>query len=148
MKKEPNKCVTSRKFRSVASPALPEIRVTESQPFRVTGVDSRVAIRVIHLEIVEDQTTTSFLGPLGDSKAEEEFRNSSSRIMQAGSQVLTTFKSHILNTPEPLTEVEATLISHPLIYMYKDINDGPPLTPSQFLFGQEQSSVNFARYSR
>ena len=34
-----------------------------------------------------------------------------------------------------LTEIEATLNSRPLTYLYTDINDGPPLTPSQFLYG-------------
>ena len=34
-----------------------------------------------------------------------------------------------------LTEIEATLDSHPLSYLYTDINDGPPLTPSHFLCG-------------
>ena len=32
-----------------------------------------------------------------------------------------------------LTEIEATLNSHPLTNSYTDINDGPPLTPSHFL---------------
>ena len=34
-----------------------------------------------------------------------------------------------------LTEIEATLNSRPLTYLYTDINDDPPLTPSQFLYG-------------
>ena len=34
-----------------------------------------------------------------------------------------------------LTEIEATLNSRPLTYPYTDINDSPPLTPSQFLCG-------------
>jgi len=33
------------------------------------------------------------------------------------------------------TEIEAILNSHPLTYPYKDINDGPPLTPANFLCG-------------
>ena len=88
MKKELKRCVTCRKvegppFHSVTSPPLPEIRVTGSQPFRVTGVDyagplyirnntkeiakvyiclfTCAAIRAIHLELVEDQTASSFL---------------------------------------------------------------------------------------
>lgn len=44
VKNELKRCVTCRKvegppFQSVISPPLPEIRVTGSQPFRVTGVD-------------------------------------------------------------------------------------------------------------
>ena len=44
VKKEVRKCVTCRKvegppFRSVNSPPLPDIRVTGSQPFQVTGID-------------------------------------------------------------------------------------------------------------
>jgi len=34
-----------------------------------------------------------------------------------------------------LTEIEGILNSHPLTYPYTDINDGPPLTPSHFLYG-------------
>ena len=34
-----------------------------------------------------------------------------------------------------LTEIEAILNSRPLTYPYTDINDGPPLTPANFLCG-------------
>ena len=49
------------------------------------------------------------------------------------------------------TEIEAVLNSRPLTYVYSDIEDGPPLTPSHFLCGhrlitvphlQNQSSVD------
>ena len=88
VKTELKKCVTCRKvegppFRSLASPPLPEIRVGRSQPFRVTGVDyagpiyirnnrkevakayiclfTCATIRAVHLEVVEDQTTSAFI---------------------------------------------------------------------------------------
>ena len=87
VKTEIRKCVTCSKvegppFRSVHSPPLPDIRVTRSQPFQVTGIDyagplyvcnankevSKVyiclftctAIRTVHLELVEDQTASAF----------------------------------------------------------------------------------------
>ena len=86
VKTEIRKCVTCRvegpPFRSVHSPPLPDIRVTRSQPFQVTGIDyagplyvcnankevSKVyiclftctAIRAVHLELVEDQTASAF----------------------------------------------------------------------------------------
>ena len=50
-----------------------------------------------------------------------------------------------------VTEIEAVLNSRPLTYVYSDIEDGPPLTPSHFLCGhrlitvphlQNQSSVD------
>ena len=88
VKKEIRKCVTCRKvegppFRSVNSPPLPDIRVTGSQPFQVTGIDyagllyvrnankevakvyiclfTCTAIRAVHLELEEDQTASAFL---------------------------------------------------------------------------------------
>lgn len=84
-----SKCVTCRKiqgppFRSVPTPPLPKSRVLQSQAFQFTGIDyagplyvrdqgnqtsSKVyiclftcaAVRAIHLELVEDQTTQAFL---------------------------------------------------------------------------------------
>ncbi|XP_078370370.1 uncharacterized protein LOC144654152 [Oculina patagonica] len=88
VKREIRKCVTCRKvegppFRSVSSPPLPDIRVTGSQPFQVTGIDyagplyvrnankevakvyiclfTCTTIRAVHLELVEDQTASAFL---------------------------------------------------------------------------------------
>ena len=87
VKKEISKYVTCRKvegppFRSFCSPPLPDIRVTRSQPFQVTGIDyagpyvrnankevakvyvclfTCTTIRAVHLELVEDQTASAFL---------------------------------------------------------------------------------------
>ena len=103
VKKEIRKCVTCRKvegppFRSVNSPPLPDIRVTGSQPFQVTGIDyagplyvrnankevtkvyiclfTCTAIRAVHLELVEDQTASAFLRAFKRfASIEEEFQN-------------------------------------------------------------------------
>lgn len=40
-----------------------------------------------------------------------------------------------------VTEVEAVLNSRPLTYVYSDIEDGPPLTPSHFLCGHRLITV-------
>ena len=84
-----SKCMTCRKiqgppFRSVPTPPLPNSRVLQSQAFQFTGIDytgplyvrdqgnqtsSKVyiclftcaAVRALHLELVEDQTTQAFL---------------------------------------------------------------------------------------
>ena len=88
VKTEIKKCVTCRKvegppFCSVHSPPLPDVRVTGSQPFQVTGIDDAgplyvrnvnkevakvyiglftcTAIRVVHLALVEDHTASAFL---------------------------------------------------------------------------------------
>ena len=114
-------------FRSVASPPLPEIRVTGSQPFGVTGAHyagllyipsnkkevvkvyiclfTCTAIRAIHLEIVEDQTVSLFLGALrrfiSRREIPEYIISDNAKTLKAGSQELTTLKNQILNTTEP-----------------------------------------------
>ena len=131
MKKELKRCVTCRKvegppFQSVISPPLPEIRVTGSQPFRVTGVDyagplyirnntkevikvyiclfTCAAIRAIHLEIVEDPTASSFLRAfrrfISRRGIPEYIISDNAKTFKAGSQELTTLKSQILNAAE------------------------------------------------
>ncbi|KXJ24267.1 uncharacterized protein LOC110248629 [Exaiptasia diaphana] len=40
-----------------------------------------------------------------------------------------------------LTEIEAVLNSRPLTYPYTDINDGPPLTPANFLCGHRLTNL-------
>ena len=219
VKKEISKCVTCRKvegppFRSVNSPPLPDIRVTRSQPFQVTGIDyagplyvrnankevakvyvclfTCTTIRAVHLELVEDQTASAFLRAFKRFASRrgipECIISDNAKTFKAGSQDLQALKTQVIETAESqrflanhgikwkfiterapwwggfyerliglvkrrlkkmirntslnaielqtvLTEIEATLNSHPLTYPYTDINDGPPLTPSHFLCG-------------
>ena len=114
-------------FRSVASPPLPEIRVTGSQPLRVTGVHyagplytcsnkkevvevyiclcTCAAIRAIHLETVKDQTASSFLRALRRLVSRigipEYIISDNAKTFKASSQELTTLKNQMLNTTEP-----------------------------------------------
>ena len=219
VKTEVRKCVTCRKvegppFHSVHSPPLPDVRVTGFQPFQVTGIDyagplyvrnankeatkvyiclfTCTAIRAVHLELVEDQTASTFLRAFKRFASRrgipECIMSDNAKTFKAGSQNLQALKTQVIEAAASqrflanhgikwnfiterapwwgdfyelliglvkrrlkkmirntllnaielqtiLTEIEATLNSHPLTYPYTDINDGPPLTPSHFLCG-------------
>ena len=219
VRNELKRCVICRKvegppFRSVNSPPLPELRVKANHPFQVTGVDyagplyirnnkkevakvyiclfTCATIRAIHLEMVEDQTSSSFIRAfkrfISRRGIPECIISDNAKTFIAGSQELTTLKTKILQTTESqrflanngimwkfitqrapwwggfyerliglvkrrlkktignaslnvielqtaLTEIEAILNSRPLTYPYTDINEGPPLTPANFLCG-------------
>lgn len=113
-------------FQSVISPPLPDIRVTEYQPFWVTGVDyagplyirnnTKVTkVYMTALYLCSNTSDTSLDSRRSNCKfvftvlqaIHKQERNSrihhlgQCKDIQAGSQELTTLKSQILNTAEP-----------------------------------------------
>ena len=131
VKKEIRKCVTCRKvegppFRSVDSPPLPDIRVTGSQPFQVTGIDyagplyvrnankevtkvyiclfTCTAIRAVHLELVEDQTASAFLRAFKRFASRrgipECIISDNAKTFKAGSQDLKALKTQVIEAAE------------------------------------------------
>ena len=127
VKTEVRKCVTCRKvegppFRSVHSPPLPDIRVTGSQPFQVTGIDyagplyvryankeaakvyiclfTCTAIRAVHLELVEDQTASAFLRAFKRFASRrgipECIISDNAKTFKAGSQDLQALKTQVI----------------------------------------------------
>ena len=131
VKTEIRKCVTCRKvegppFRSVHSPPLPDIRVTGSQPFQVTGIDyagplylrnankevSKVyiclftctAIRAVLLELVEDQRASAFLRAFKRFASRRGIReciiSDNAKTFKAGSQDLQALKTQVIEAAE------------------------------------------------
>ena len=128
VKKIISKCVTCRKiqgppFRSVPTPPLPKSRVLQSQAFQFTGIDyagplyvrdqgnqtsSKVyiclftcaAVRAIHLELVEDQTTQAFLRAfrrfISRRGVPECIISDNAKTFRAGAQELQTIKNQVL----------------------------------------------------
>ena len=123
-----SKCVTCRKiqgppFRSAPTPPLPKSRVLQSQAFQFTGIDyagplyvrdqgnqtsSKVyiclftcaAVRAIHLELVEDQTTQVFLRAfrrfISRRGVPECLISDNATTFKAGAQELQTIKNQVL----------------------------------------------------
>ena len=115
-----------RPFRSVNFPPLPQPRVTGSQPFQVTGVDypgplylrnnktetskcyvclfTYVAIRTVHLELVQDNTTNAFLKAftrfISTGGVPECIISDNAQTFQASSKVLQPLKTQILKEAE------------------------------------------------
>ena len=113
-------------FRSVHSPPLPDIRVTGSQPFQVTGIDyaeplyvrnankevSKVyiclftctAIRADYLELVEDQTASAFLRAFKRFASRrgipECIISDNAKRFKAGSQDLQALKTQVIEAAE------------------------------------------------
>ncbi|KAK3712075.1 hypothetical protein QZH41_006285 [Actinostola sp. cb2023] len=109
---------------SVPTPPLPKERVAQSQAFQCTGIDyagplyvrnknqtsSKVyiclftcaAIRALHLEIVEDQTTEAFLRAfrrfISRRGVPEIIISDNAQTFKAGAQELETLKNKILAT--------------------------------------------------
>ena len=131
VKTEIRKCVTCRKvegppFRSVHSPPLPDMRVTGSQPFQVTGIDyagplyvrnvnkevakvyiclfTCTAIRAVHLELVEDQTAGAFLRAFKRFASRrgipECIISDNAKTFKAGSQDLQALKTQVIEAAE------------------------------------------------
>ena len=131
VKTEIRKCVTCRKvegppFRSVHSPPLPDIRVTGSQPFQVTGIDyagplyvrnankevskvyiclfTSTAIRAVLLELVEDQTASAFLRAFKRFASRRGIReciiSDNAKTFKAGSQDLQALKTQVIEAAE------------------------------------------------
>ena len=120
-----SKCVKYRKiqgppFRSVPTPPLPKSRVLQSQAFQFTGIDyagplyvrdqgnqtsSKVyiclftcaAVRAIHLELAEDQTTQAFLRAfrrfISRRGVPECIISDNAKTFKAGAQELQTIKT-------------------------------------------------------
>ena len=217
-----------RPYRPAVSPPLPLSRMTEGQAFQVTGVDyagpwfvrgaakdapavkayvclfTCVSVRAVHLDVVENLTTATFLRAFRRFVSRRDFperlitdnannfKSAAQTVQPLAGQIIEAaasqkFLSHngvtwqfiverapwwgglvglmkrclkkilgkaLLNMIELTTvgtEIEAVLNSRPLTYVYSDIEDGPPLTPSHFLCGhrlitvphlQNQSSVD------
>ena len=123
-----SKCTTCRKiqgppFRSVPTPPLPKPRVLQSRAFQFTGIDyagplyvrdqgnrtsSKVyvclftcaAIRAVHLELVEDQTTQAFLKAfrrfISRRGVPECIISDNAKTFKAGAQELQTMKNQVL----------------------------------------------------
>ena len=125
-----SKCVKYRKiqgppFRSVPTPPLPKSRVLQSQAFQFTGIDyagplyvrdqgnqtsSKVyiclftcaAVRAIHLELAEDQTTQAFLRAfrrfISRRGVPECIISDNAKTFKAGAQELQTIKNQVLKS--------------------------------------------------
>ena len=123
-----SKCVTSRKiqgppFRSVPTPPLSKSRVLQSQAFQFTGIgyagplyvrdqgnqtSSKVyiclftcaAVRALHLELVEDQTTHAFLRAfrrlISRRGVPECIISENAKTFKAGAQELQTMTNQVL----------------------------------------------------
>ena len=103
-------------FRSVNSPPLPDIRVTGSQPFQVTGIDyagplyvyiclfTCTAIRAVHLELVEDQTASAFLRAFKRFASRRGIPgciiSDNAKTFKAGSQDLKALKTRVIEAAE------------------------------------------------
>lgn len=124
------KCVTRRKtegppFRSVPTPPLPKPRVQQLQAFQFTGIDyagplyvrtqenqtsskmyiclfTCTAVRALHLELVEDQTTQAFLRAfrrfISRRGVPDCLISDNAKTFKAGSQELQTIKTKLLET--------------------------------------------------
>ena len=123
-----SKCVTCRKiqgppFRSVPTPPLPKSRVLQSQAFQLSGIDytgslivrdqgyrtssnvyislfTCAAVRALHLELIEDQTTQAFLRAfrrfISGRGVPECIISDNARTFKAGAQELQTMKNQVL----------------------------------------------------
>ena len=113
-------------FCSVNSPSLPDIRVTGSQPFQVTGIDyagplyvrnankevrkvyiclfTCTAIRAVHLKLVEDQTASAFLRAFKRFASRrgipECIISDNAKTFKAGSQDLKALKTQVIEAAE------------------------------------------------
>ena len=122
-----SECVTCRKiqgppFRSVPTPPLPKSRVVQSQAFQLSGIDytgslivrdqgyrtsssvyislfTCAAVRALHLELIEDQTTQAFLGAfrrfISGRGVPECIISDNSKTLKAGAQELQTMNNQL-----------------------------------------------------
>ena len=114
VKKELKRCVTCKKLEGLAIPISYLSSLTRNKSHRIptqkklsksTSVSTCAAIRVIHLEIAENQTASSFLRAfrrfISRRRIPEYIISDNAKTFKAGSQELTTLQSQILNAAEP-----------------------------------------------